>query len=345
MTVRDADRASEPEEVGPGVHWLTDGVHVLSLPLPDKGLKAVNVYVVESGDELVVVDAGWPSEECWDSLVAGLAVLGATPADVGVAVVTHAHRDHYPQAVKLRRRFGAEVALSLGEQASIHAIRAGDRPFGPQLAQLRLAGDEAMVEQVSARFSEVEVDLDEWEEPDHWLSIGALERVPGLTAIATPGHTVGHLCFVDDGRGLMFAGDHVLPHITPSIGFQPVTFDLALAAYLSSLALVRALPDRRLLPGHGPVTGSVHARVDALLEHHRIRLAACAHQVRKGAATGLEVAQRLRWTRHERSLEELDDFNHLLAVCETVAHLDVLVARGDLDAGEVDGVRRYRPTS
>jgi glyoxylase-like metal-dependent hydrolase (beta-lactamase superfamily II) len=345
MSTREAVPGGQPEEVGHGVHRLMDGVHVLSLALPDKGLKAVNVYVLESGDELVLVDAGWPSEECWDSLVVGLAVLGATPGDVGVAVVTHAHRDHYPQAVELRRRFGAEVALSLGEQASIHAIRAGELPFRPQLAQLRLADDEAMAEKVSARFDSVEVSLDEWEEPDHWLSVGALERVPGLTAIATPGHTAGHLCFVDDARGLMFAGDHVLPHITPSIGFQPVTFELALAAYLSSLASVRALPDRRLLPGHGPVTSSVHTRVDALLDHHRIRLDACVHQVLGGATTGLEVAQRLTWTRHDRSLDELDDFNHLLAVCETMAHLDVLVARGDVAAGDVDGVRRYAPTS
>jgi glyoxylase-like metal-dependent hydrolase (beta-lactamase superfamily II) len=55
----------------------------------------------------------------------------------------------------------------------------------------------------------------------------------------------------------MFAGDHVLPHITPSIGFEQQPAELPLGAYLDSLKLVRGLPDRRLLPAHGPVTPSV----------------------------------------------------------------------------------------
>ena len=41
-----------------------------------------------------------------------------------------------------------------------------------------------------------------------------------LEAVATPGHTKGHLVFHDLDAGLLFSGDHVLPTISPSIGFE-----------------------------------------------------------------------------------------------------------------------------
>jgi glyoxylase-like metal-dependent hydrolase (beta-lactamase superfamily II) len=116
-----------------------------------------------------------------------------------------------------------------------------------------------------------------------------------------------------------------------------------LVDYLNSLRLVRSLPDAKLLPAHGPVTESVHARVDELLAHHEQRLTACAHAVDSGADTAYEVAQVLRWTRRERRLADLDVFNGMLTVTETLAHLDVLVVRGWLTAADdADGVTRYR---
>ena len=55
-----------------------------------------------------------------------------------------------------------------------------------------------------------------------------------------------------------------------------------------------------------------------------------------------EVAGVLRWTRHGRTLEELDGFNQLLAIFETGAHLDLLAAQGRVVRELVDGVLRYR---
>ncbi len=116
----------------------------------------------------------------------------------------------------------------------------------------------------------------------------------------TPGHTRGHLVFADLAGGLLFAGDHVLPHITPSIGFEGVPEASPLGSYLASLRLIREMPDMRLLPAHGPVTDSVHARVDALLDHHGERLDACAAAVAAGSGTAYETARALTWTRRER---------------------------------------------
>jgi glyoxylase-like metal-dependent hydrolase (beta-lactamase superfamily II) len=107
---------------------------------------------------------------------------------------------------------------------------------------------------------------------------------------------------------------------------------------------VRSRPDALLLPAHGPVAASAHARVDELAEHHARRLEQSeAAVVDKGARTASDVATLLRWTRRDRALDELDLFNRMLAVLETEAHLVLLVAQKRLVANIEDGRRTYAP--
>jgi glyoxylase-like metal-dependent hydrolase (beta-lactamase superfamily II) len=159
--------------------------------------------------------------------------------------------------------------------------------------------------------------------------------------VPTPGHTAGHFVFADEEAGVLFAGDHVLPTITPSVGFELVYVDDPLGDFLGSLQRVRQLPDLALLPAHGPVGMSSHARVDELLAHHDHRLGQCRDAVAAGAATAYDVARRLTWTRHERHLDELDVFNAALASMETMAHLDLLARRGVLRREVTDGTAAY----
>ena len=162
-----------------------------------------------------------------------------------------------------------------------------------------------------------------------------------LDVVHTPGHTAGHVVFADAEAGLLFTGDHVLPHITPSVGLHAAPVELPLRDFLDSLRLVRSMPDARMLPAHGPVSPRVHARVDELLRHHDRRLDEIAATVADGAHTAYEVALRLTWTRRARTLTELDPFNQALAVLEVATHLDLLVTREAVTATDEDGLRHY----
>jgi glyoxylase-like metal-dependent hydrolase (beta-lactamase superfamily II) len=330
----------------PGVYAVAPGVYRIPLPLPSDALRAVNVYAVTDGDDLVLVDSGWALEEAHGQLEAALGGIGAGLGDVSRFLVTHVHRDHYTLAVALRRTFGAKIALGLLEEPSLKAAAdPGAQALRPQVRLLRRAGGEAVIDELVAAFGgqRPRTDASFWEDPDEWLTPGRCAVLPGreFDVIHTPGHTAGHVVFADGGANLLFSGDHVLPHITPSIGFQPVPVESPLRDYLGSLRLVRAMPDMRMLPAHGPVSPSVHARVDELLAHHEHRLAEIAETVTAGATTAYESALRLTWTRRERTLTDLDAFNQMLAVLETAAHLDLLVSQGTLSATEEDGVRHY----
>jgi len=315
----------------PGAWQVADGVFRIPLDMPGDGLKAVNVYAIETGAGLALVDAGWRTPTSLDELAAALATVGHEVASIHDVYVTHIHRDHYTLAVELRRRFGTRIGLGRDEAPGLHELLeiASNVPV-TSLRELRRSGDAALADVIEATVAAEEFDADSWEKPDSWLEPGPYDvgaRV--LEAVATPGHTKGHLVFHELDAGLLFAGDHLLPTISPSIGFELGEWDLPLGAYLSSLEHILERPDAALLPAHGAPGPSAHARATELLEHHEVRLAETVQAVdRCGSATAAEVARILTWTRRRVPYADLDDFNRMIATCETIAHLDVLVERG-----------------
>ena len=329
-----------------GTFEVAAGVHRIPLPLPGDGLKAVNVYAIEQPDGVVLIDAGWALGEAREHLEEGLAALDVDLGSVRRVLVTHAHRDHYEQGMHLRREFGARLALGVGERDGLEQLI--DRPppeENPMLHRLQRAGADPLIEVLARAWEQREAGGEEieWSLPDHWLTDGEVLELEGrrLSVVHTPGHTQGHVVFVDHDAGLLFSGDHVLPHITPSIGFEQIPVDSALADYLASLALVRGMPDLEMLPAHGPVRPTTHDRVDELMAHHEERLRASLKAVLDGHATVYDVAGAIGWTRRNTPFGELDPFNQMLAVNETAAHLDVLVRREELDVVEVHGVSHY----
>jgi glyoxylase-like metal-dependent hydrolase (beta-lactamase superfamily II) len=321
----------------PGVEDLGGGLYRIPLPLPNDALTAVNVYAITGEHGVDLVDAGMALDQARDRLTEALGQLGYGLPDIRNFFITHIHQDHYTLAVQLRSTLRGQITLGEEERSNMVAIRdvaEGRREPGfiemlPALGAAELAGQ---VRAILAPGLANPTPKLEWEDPDRWLADGAVIDLPSrsLRAIHTPGHTRGHVVFHDEAGGLLFAGDHVLPHITPSIGFQPAITRQALSQYLGSLRLMLTLPDSRLLPAHGPVCDSTHTRVNELLAHHESRLAEALEVASAGPVTAFVVAVALPWTRRKRKFTELDTMNQLLAVGETAAHLEVLVVRGQL---------------
>ncbi len=347
MTSISTARAISPDS---GQHWadpgawpVAEGIHRIPLPLPMDGLRAINVYVIETEQGLTLIDGGWAIEESRTLLEKSLGDIGFGMGDIRQFLVTHVHRDHYTQAAVIAREYGAHVSLGLGDKPTLDLMHNADEiTEDPTLDVLRSAGAVAIAQEWQ-KFSDGKTpDLSMWGYPDTWLDGDHTIEVGtrALDAVHTPGHTQGHFVFADRSAGLLFAGDHVLPTITPSIGFEPVPVEQPLRDFLASLTKMRTLPDLTLLPAHGPVAPSSYTRVDELLAHHEVRLQACVDALASAPGTGHDVAGALPWTRHEHAFATLDIFNAALASMETKAHLELLVARGQAtrevtDAGVV----------
>ena len=338
-----------------GEHWTAEGawevdrdVYRIPLPLPMDGLKAINVYVIAGDDGLTLIDGGWHIPVARELLDKSLRSIGSGFGDIKRFLVTHVHRDHYTMATVLGHELGVEVALGRDEEPALHLLNnTDDLEFNPFVEVLRTAGATELAAQwLEWSEGQEQPDQVQWAYPTTWLegdhAIPLAART--IDAVHTPGHTPGHFVFADRAAELLFAGDHVLPTITPSIGFTvPPTPD-PLGDFMASLTKVRGLPDLRILPAHGPIAPSSHERADELLTHHEQRLSQCLDAMAGGAATGYEVAQQLGWTRHETPYAELDEFSQGMAAMETKAHLDLLVARNQAEVTDhADGFNYVRP--
>ncbi len=158
----------EPLWSDPVVEDLGDGVFRLPLPLPNDGLRAVNVYAICEEDRTVLVDGGWAfagSEALLESL---LHSIDRGLDDISQILVTHVHRDHYTQASAIRDRFGCEVSLGVGERANLAKIQTSIAQGGtPGLADvlLRAGADELVAAMPGWPADEQEM----WSDPDEWV--------------------------------------------------------------------------------------------------------------------------------------------------------------------------------
>jgi glyoxylase-like metal-dependent hydrolase (beta-lactamase superfamily II) len=178
-------------------------------------------------------------------------------------------------------------------------------------------------------------------EPDVLLQDRAPVPLPGwdLVALHTPGHSPGHVCFLDRRGRMLFSGDHVLPRISPSVAFHAQQPANPLADFLDALRGVRDLDVDEVLPAHEWRFRGLDARVDQLLDHHCRRLDETAAVI--GSAPGLtcwETTLRLRWS---RDWSQIVGFMRRAAVGETLAHLVLLESTGRVRSDDSRPVHWY----
>jgi glyoxylase-like metal-dependent hydrolase (beta-lactamase superfamily II) len=75
--------------------------------------------------------------------------------------------------------------------------------------------------------------------------------IHGLRVIATPRHTPGHICLLDEDHGLLFTGDAVSAQ-AGRLSQGPAAFIANPEQASTSLPLIAGLRAQRMLFGHGP---------------------------------------------------------------------------------------------
>jgi glyoxylase-like metal-dependent hydrolase (beta-lactamase superfamily II) len=217
----------------------------------------VNWYLIEDGDRLTVVDAGFPPD--WSMLTTSLGTIGRRLSDVHAVVVTHAHVDHIGFAERARKECGATVYVHEDDAklaADPKAIAKSEK------SPLRYLGHGA-TRQLMLKATKAGAPLAKGvREVRRFVDGEILEDVPGRpVAVHTPGHTDGHCAFHLPDRRVVFAGDAIVTRdpYTGATGPQVVsaaaTKDMDRA--FASLDRFAALDANVLLPGHGdPWRGS-----------------------------------------------------------------------------------------
>lgn len=136
-----------------------------------------------------------------------------------------------------------------------------------------------------------------------------------IEAIATPGHTAEHFCFLTSD-GDLFTGDTILGEGTTAI-FPP---DGVMADYMASLRRLRARYPRAIYPGHGPVRHDAVEWIDYYITHREEREA----QILAALADGPLGVAELR----VRIYPELHPALRSAAEMQLVAHAKHMADRG-----------------
>ena len=131
--------------------------------------------------------------------------------------------------------------------------------------------------------------------------------------VHTPGHTSDHFCLHDPAEGVLIAGDHVLPTITPHISGIASSPD-PLASFFYSLDRVGEIAHvSQVLPAHGHPFDDLPGRTQAIKRHHHDRLERVKSLSREFGrfASVQEFSQRLFQPRSWGAMAESETYAHL----------------------------------
>jgi glyoxylase-like metal-dependent hydrolase (beta-lactamase superfamily II) len=315
----------------PPVERVRPGLWSIPVPIPDNPLRYVLVYVFETDCGPYLVDAGWNTDDAFDTLVAGLEHAGFAISEVQGVVVTHIHPDHYGLAGRVRDASGAWIGLHPADAELIHERYDEPVPLLDMIGAMLRRNGAPQEEVEGLQHASMPVRPFVWAvEPDILVEDGDHPEIPGwdLSAIWTPGHSPGHICLYEPRYKLMLSGDHVLPRITPNISFHPQAGPNPLGAYLSSLEKVAAFDTDEVLPAHEHRFADLRARVAELRAHHEERFVEAIEAIKAGDATTWAIAAHLTWS---RPWDQVTGFMRRAAVGETLAHLQALRLRGLVD--------------
>jgi glyoxylase-like metal-dependent hydrolase (beta-lactamase superfamily II) len=312
---------------------MAPGVWRITTPMPSRPPEVHAYLAALDAGGFLLVDGGLNTDPAWAALDAGVRAAAGGWEHVAVHVVTHMHMDHVGLAARAREASGAAVWMGhLDAERMAHAAAHPDDEAAYRAALLRRCGapDEMVraVEEVrrGAEPLATAVTVDGTLDGDE----GELPGAPGWRFVWTPGHTAGHVSLLRPADGVLIAGDAVLPRITPTLGVNRQRTD-PVGDYAEALRRLEALAPALVLPGHGAPPEDGVSRIR--------ELRAAADGETDTVAGLLDAEPRSCWevVAARYPGREMPAATRMLALRETLAHLDRLVAAGRASVREETG--------
>jgi glyoxylase-like metal-dependent hydrolase (beta-lactamase superfamily II) len=209
-------------------------ITTIRLPLPLK-MSTVNCYLIHADGSFFLIDTGMTNNR--RQLEAELERLGCQPGNLELILLTHGDFDHTSNAVYLRQRYGAKIAM---HKSDVGMLENGDMFWERKIDNRLLKG----LFQLLIPFK-----AENRGRPDIYLDDGDSLMEYGLDAeiLITPGHSSGSICILTTA-GDLICGD-LLTNSTGKPMLNSMMYDRS--AGDMSFARLKSFPIQTVYPGHG----------------------------------------------------------------------------------------------
>ncbi|MCB1480494.1 MAG: MBL fold metallo-hydrolase [Rhodobiaceae bacterium] len=316
--VQTTSHDTTPAEVAPGIFRVT-------VPVPFRSLKAVNLWLLDDGDGFTMIDCGFNDddtmarlENAWD------AVLGGKP--VNRLIVTHFHPDHIGNCRFICERWGLRPQMTqlewMAANAALKSLYSDDYELRAKFWAQNGASPQ-LIELYRSETVLYDTGVELTEGFDR-INTGETITAGGRDWLITTGqgHSPDLATLYNARDDILIAGDQILPKITTNVSVWPWE-PLAdpLREFIESLDRLGAIVTEKtfVLPSHREPFHNAQARIAELKHHHAERLEEVVALLEgHEARTAGELLEPL-------FKRELDGHQVNFAMGEALAHLNRLV--------------------
>ncbi len=179
------------------------------------------LYYDDETNDALIIDPGAEAS----TILSEVERLGC---NLRAILLTHGHLDHIGAVSEIKEATGQPILIGKGEEEFLTDPKAnGSAAWGNPITAP--PADESLSD-------------------DDLVVYGSLN----LRVLATPGHSPGGICFLDETNGWLFCGDTLFSQSIGRTDLYQASFEILIASIQSKIL---TLPDTVVcLPGHGPQT-------------------------------------------------------------------------------------------
>lgn len=312
-------------------------IYIQEIPLPKNPLRSVNSYIILSDKRNLIIDTGFNTKECKDSLMEALKELNIdfTKTDL---LITHLHSDHSGLAASLNKE---GVRVYAGKIDGLMINQMAKKEYWEKFEEYKKIFD---LDKDNVNFDDHPGYKYCPKEPIDFISLVEGDVIEigdySFEILDVPGHTPGHIALYERKHKLFFGGDLILDKITPNIAFWGFEQDI-LSVYFDSLKKVYEYDIDYLFTAHRNIIRDHKNRIDELLSHHEDRLDEILGIIADKKITVRDTAANMQWNLRGKAWEDFPNPQKWFAAGEAMSHLEHLVYTKKAEKTRENGILYY----